>query len=124
MEAHHKRRFHDMHVDLMDVLSGYGASSRVGLGRMCELLGVPGKEFIEGEVYEHILQGEEELVREYCKLDVVSTLLVFLSWVVQRGDLEVPRLTELVAVIREALSGETFSGWREIADGLANWPQT
>ncbi len=79
---------------------------------------------IEGEVYEHILRGEEELVREYCKLDVVSTLLAFLSWVVQRGDLEVPRLTELVAVIREALSGKTFSGWREIADGLENWPQT
>ncbi len=39
MEAHHKRRFHDMHVELMDVLSGYGASRREGLGQMSELLG-------------------------------------------------------------------------------------
>ena len=57
------------------------------LGLMCELLGLPGKEFIEGEVYEHLLAGEEELIREYCKLDVVSTLLVFLRRLVQRGDL-------------------------------------
>ncbi len=26
-------RYHDMHVDLMDVLSGYGASRYVGLGK-------------------------------------------------------------------------------------------
>ena len=118
----YQSRFHDLHVDLMDVLSGYGASSRVGLGKMCEVLGLPGKEFIEGEVYECILRGEEELVREYCKLDVVSTLLVFLRWVVQRGDLEVERLREFVGEIRAGLAEESFEGWREIADGLEGWP--
>ncbi len=46
----YQSRYHDMHVDLMDVLAGHGASRWVGLGQMCELLGVPGKEFIEGEV--------------------------------------------------------------------------
>jgi hypothetical protein len=115
-------RFHDLHVDLMDVLSGYGASSRVGLQQMCEMLGLPGKGFIEGEVYEHLLRGEQELVREYCKLDVVSTLLVFLSWLVQRGDLEPEGLRTHVATIREALRAEGFEAWREIAEGLDGWP--
>ncbi len=118
----YQSRYHDMHVDLMDVLAGYGASRWVGLGQMCELLGVPSKEFIEGEVYECILRGEEELVREYCKLDVVSTMLVFLKWCVQRGDLDGARLKELVEVIRKALAEEPFSGWREITDGLEGWP--
>ena len=117
-------RFHDMHVDLMDVLSGYGASTRVGLGLMCEMLGLPSKGFIEGEVYEHVLRGEQELVCEYCKLDVVSTLLVFLRWLVQRGDLEAARLAELAGGIREALAKESFAGWREIVDGLERWPGT
>ncbi len=37
-------RYHDMHVDLMDMLSGYGASRWVGLGKMCDLLQIPSKE--------------------------------------------------------------------------------
>ena len=119
----YQSRYHDLHVDLMDVLSGYGASRWVGLGQMCELLGVPGKEFIEGEVYECILRGEEELVREYCKLDVVSTLLVFLSWCVQRGDLEPEALRKLVGAIQAGLGEEAFEGWREIVDGLEGWPR-
>ena len=43
----YQSRFHDMHVDLMDVLSGFGASRFVGLGQMSEMLGLPGKGFIE-----------------------------------------------------------------------------
>ena len=106
----------------MDVLAGYGASRWVGLGKMCDLLGIPSKEFIDADVYEHILSGEEDLVREYCKLDVVSTLLVFLSWLVQRGDLEPESLADLVDGIRTALAQESFEGWQEIAAGLDGWP--
>ncbi len=118
----YQSRYHDMHVDLMDVLAGYGASRWVGLGQMCDLLGVPSKEFIEGEVYENILRGDEELVREYCKLDVVSTILVFLSWLVQRGDLEAASLSDSVEGIRQVLAQEEFEGWRAIAEGLRGWP--
>jgi hypothetical protein len=111
-----------MHVDLMDVLSGYGASMRVGLGMMSELLGFPGKSFIESEVYEHILRGQEDIVREYCKMDVLLTLLVFLSWLRSRGDVDTEDVRELVAGIRRRLGGETFDGWGDIVDGLEGWP--
>jgi predicted PolB exonuclease-like 3'-5' exonuclease len=116
-------RYHDLHVDLMDILSGYGASHRVGLGTLSELVGLPGKSFLEGEVWEHILRDEERLVEEYCKLDVLLTLLLFLSWTVHRGDLSRKKLDEYVTTIREALVAESFAPWREIAEGLEGWPR-
>jgi hypothetical protein len=118
----YQNRYHDMHVDLMDVLSGYGASHRVGLGTLSELVGLPGKSFVEGEVWEHILAGEEELVREYCKMDVLLTLLLYLNWEVHRGNLETQRLREYVGGIRESLGQESFAGWREIVAKLEGWP--
>ena len=112
-------RFHTMHVDLMDVLSGYGGSSRVGLSLLGDLLGFPNKAFIEGPVYEHILRGEEERVREYCKLDVVTTLLAFLRWGVLRGDVDACAEADCVSVIREGLEAQSYAGWADIAAALA-----
>ncbi len=118
----YQNRFHDRHVDLMDVLSGYGASRRAGLGTLSELVGLPGKSFVEGEVWEHVFAGEEELVREYCKLDVLLTLLLYLNWEVHRGNLKAGRLREYVDGIRETLGQEAFDGWRGIAAELEEWP--
>ena len=73
-------------------------------------------------ICEHVLDGEQELVGEYCKLDVLDTLLVFLVWLVHTGHLEEPQLREIVAVIRAGLRAEEFQGWAEIADGLEGWP--
>jgi len=97
----YQNRFHDMHVDLMDVLSGYGASMRVGLGTLGRVLGLTGKSFLDEPVYSHILRGEEDLVRQYCKLDTLETLLLFLVWLVHTGKLGRERLGELLAGIRE-----------------------
>ena len=82
-----------MHIDLMDVLSGYRASPFEGLGRVSEMLQVPTKKFLTGELYDHILQGEEETVFEYCKLDCLDTFLVFLAWAVHTGQLDHAGLT-------------------------------
>ena len=118
----YQNRFHDLHVDLMDALSGYGASRRVGLGTLSELVGLPGKSFIEGEVWEHVFSGEAEIVREYCKVDVLLTLLLYLDWEVHRGSLEAQRLRQYVEGIRESLRQEPFAGWREIVAELEGWP--
>ncbi len=83
----YQNRYQDLHVDVMDVLSGYGASMRAGLGATSELLGLPGKSFLEGEVYEHWLGGEHERVVEYCKLDTLETLLAFLAYAHHTGEL-------------------------------------
>lgn len=119
----YQHRYHDLHVDLMDVLSGYGASHRVGLGRMCELLGIPGKEFLTESIYEHILRGDGKIVEEYCKLDCLTTLLVFLAWLVHTGQLTPERMRAFVEVMRESLQTEEAEGWTDIVEGLKGWPR-
>ncbi len=118
----YQSRFHDMHVDLMDVLSGYGASHRVGLNTLSELVGLPGKAFVEGEVFEHLFAGQADLVREYCKMDVLLTLLLYLNWDVHRGRLERALLRRWVDGIRGRLAEEAFEGWRGIVAALEGWP--
>lgn len=115
-------RYHDMHLDLMDVLSGYGASTRVGLGLLGDLLDFPNKAFLEHDVYEHLLRGEDELVRTYCKLDVVTTLLAFLRWCLHRGDLSPADEDRFVALIGHELARESHTGWREVVSALKAAP--
>ncbi len=119
----YQNRFHDMHVDLMDVLSGYGASRWMGLGDLSGLLDLPAKSFIEDDIWLHILRGEERLVAEYCKLDVLDTLLLYLVWAHHCGRLEEERLRGFVETIRGALQLEGGSRWLEVAEALEGWPR-
>ena len=77
-------------------------SSLIGLGTLGPILGLAGKTFLEGPCYAHILEGNEALVHEYCKLDTLTTLLLFLVWIHHRGDLTVGQLRDFVATIRDA----------------------
>jgi predicted PolB exonuclease-like 3'-5' exonuclease len=117
---HH--RYHDLHVDLMDVLCGYGASTRAGLAATAEALGLPGKGFIEGHVYEHWLAGERERVIAYCKLDSLLTFLAFLSWTHHTGALTTQGFSRIMGSVRWAIEGEHEEGWLEVQRVLAKWP--
>ena len=121
--SNYQNRYHDMHVDLMDILSGFRASPFAGLGRMNSLLEIPGKRFLDKDIYDHILQGEESIVEEYCKLDCLDTLLVFLAWGVHFGALQKQRLQEWVETIRGALHEEEHALWQELAAELVGWPR-
>jgi predicted PolB exonuclease-like 3'-5' exonuclease len=90
----------------------------VGLGLIAEVLGLPGKKFLDAEVYQHILAGEHQRVREYCKLDVLTTLLVFLRWCLHRGDLDRERAERLLEVVRAAVAAEEWEGWKGVGQGL------
>jgi predicted PolB exonuclease-like 3'-5' exonuclease len=115
-------RYHDLHVDVMDVLSGYGASARAGLGTTCDLLDLPGKSFLEREVYEHWFAGEHRRVVEYCKLDTLETLLVFLAWSVHNGSLAHADLAAYVPRIRELVAAQDYPAWADVGARLAAWP--
>ncbi len=81
-------RYHWRHIDLMDVLSGYQGRGRVGLDRMSQLLGLPGKLGLSGEgVWETHLAGGTEAIRNYCETDVINTYLVYLRFELLRGRL-------------------------------------
>ena len=116
-------RYHDLHVDLMDVLCGYGASTRIGLGNWCRTLGLPGKSFLDRSVYEHVLAGELPRVLEYCKLDTVETMLAFLAFAHHRGDLAEVDLRRYVEATCKAIAELPYEGWRDVETSLAGWPR-
>ncbi|HEV3189928.1 MAG TPA: hypothetical protein VGY54_05490 [Polyangiaceae bacterium] len=119
----YQNRYHDAHVDVMDALSGFGNAMRAGLGTMSDLLGLPGKSFLDRAIYDHVLDGDAATVVEYCKLDTVDTMLVFLVWAFHIGRASERELRAAVDAVRSAVSLEAFDGWRSIASGLEGWPR-
>lgn len=118
----YQNRYHDLHLDLMDVLSGFGGSMRIGLGTIGRVLGLPGKSFLDRPIYTHILEGDGARVVEYCKNDTLETLLVFLSWGHHCGWLSRDQLESFVGSARAAVGKEPFEGWRAIELALRDWP--
>lgn len=118
----YQNRYHDLHLDLMDALTGYGASSRIKLDAFCRTLGLPGKSFIERPIYEHYLSNELPLLVEYCKLDTLATLLAFLAFAHHRGELPRDQLDRYLDGARAAIALQPFEGWRAIETALVGWP--
>jgi len=82
-------RYHWRHIDVMDVLSGYGASGRASLDLVAQLIGLPGKLGIGGAaVWPAYQRGELGAIRDYCELDVLNTYLIFLRFELVRGELD------------------------------------
>ena len=75
------QRYADWHVDLMDVISGYGASARLGLDEACAALGLPGKPGTSGaDVAGLVAAGDLGRVRDYCESDALNTYALFLRY--------------------------------------------
>jgi predicted PolB exonuclease-like 3'-5' exonuclease len=82
-------RYHWRHVDLMDVLSAYGASGRASLENVSQLLGLPGKLGMSGaDVWPAYRRGDLASIRNYCETDVLNTYLIFLRFQLLRGELD------------------------------------
>ena len=109
------------HVDMMDVLSGFGASSHAGLGNVSKLLDLPGKGLLEKSVWEHWLEDETKVV-EYCKLDTVLTMAIFVAWAHHAAFLDRDQTLYLIDAIRKATANEPHEGWRPIEERLRSWP--
>ena len=106
-------RFHDRHLDLMDVLSLYGGrgSPLDELGRLC---GFPGKLGMDGsEVWEHYRKGAIASIRDYCETDVVNTYLIYLRFQLMRCVLTPERHASESALLRAMLEKRTEAHWRE-----------
>jgi len=94
-------RYGDRHIDLADVLSGYGASSRMKLDEIAQLCGLGEKPMSGADVWPAWLAGERERIRGYVEDDTVKTLRLFLRWQASRGRLPPDQLLAL----EEALNG-------------------
>ncbi|CAB1129879.1 Polysaccharide biosynthesis protein WlaX [Candidatus Hydrogenisulfobacillus filiaventi] len=111
--AAYRRRFDEsMHLDLMDSLSGFGASPRVALDEMAALLGVPGKLDMDGrDVWSHWLDGDVAGIRAYCELDVLTTTLIYARYAFHRGWYDAERAARCEASVRAFLAGREEPHW-------------
>ena len=112
-------RFHWRHVDLMDVLSGFQGRGRVGLDKMAQLLGLPGKLGMSGEgVWDAFLEGRIEDIRNYCETDVINTYLIYLRFELMRGRLTPEEHDRECALVRDWLGVPRPAASRRVPRGL------
>ncbi|MCL8207265.1 MAG: 3'-5' exonuclease [Actinomycetia bacterium] len=84
--GYRKRYDEESHIDLMDLLSGYGASPRVSLHEMATACGLPGKGSVRGEDVLTLWQaGDLAAIRAYCERDVLTTALIYGRYAAHRG---------------------------------------
>jgi 3'-5' exonuclease len=84
----YRSRYHERHLDLMDVLSGFQHRGRVSLANMATLLGLPGKLGFDGsQVWDAFQRGDLLAIRRYCETDVLNTWLIYLRFELLRARL-------------------------------------
>ena len=112
-------RFHDRHLDLMDVLSLYGGGRGSPLDELAKLAGFPGKLGMDGsEVWTSYRNGGIASIRDYCETDVVNTYLIYLRFQLMRCVLSPERYASECAMVRAMLEKRGEPHWREF---LSAW---
>lgn len=100
-------RYHQRHLDLMDVLSGYQSRAVAPLDEIATLLGFSGKMGMSGtKVWDLFQSGELDAIRNYCETDVLNTYLIFLRFELIRGRLEQAAYQRECQLVREVIGAE------------------
>ena len=97
------------HLDLLDLLSNFGAS-RIsgGLNLLANLIGKPGKTGVDGSQVQGLYEaGEVVAINDYCRCDVLDTYFVFLRTRVLLGKLTIDDEHRLVAETRTWLEEQS-----------------
>ena len=85
----YQSRYHNRHLDLMDILSGYNPGAYARLDQIASMCGFPGKMGLSGaDVSEKYSNGQISDIRNYCETDVLNTWLVYLKFELMRGNLD------------------------------------
>ena len=112
-------RYHQRHLDLMDLLAMYQPRANAPLDALAQLMGLPGKLGMDGSAvwgaYQH---GKLEDIWRYCETDVVNTYLVYLRFQLMRGALTSEQHASQVKSVRAALDKLAQPHWQEF---LARW---
>lgn len=100
-------RYHERHTDLMEVLAMFQMRAAVPLDQMASLLGFPGKMGMSGaKVWDAFRDGDIKGIRDYCESDVLNTWLVYLRFLLIKGDLMKDRYDEELAQLKQYLRRE------------------
>lgn len=115
-------RYHQRHLDLMDVLAMYQPRANAPLDDLAKLCGFPGKIGMDGSaVWDAWLAGRGDEIRDYCETDVVNTYLVYVRYQVFRGHLSVEQGAAELELVRKTLVALDQSHWVEF---LAEWDKS
>jgi predicted PolB exonuclease-like 3'-5' exonuclease len=88
-EGYRYRFSEDGHLDLGDVLSDHGAARMTSLDGAARLIGLPGKDGVDGSQVEGLFHaGQLEALRNYCLSDVAQTAFLFLRFRLVTGLIE------------------------------------
>ena len=106
-------RFHERHVDLMDVLSIYGGARGSPLDELSRLSGFPGKLGVGGAaVWESYVRGEIGAIRDYCEADCANTYLLYLRFQMMRCTYTPERYSSECALLRSLLEKRAEPHWQ------------
>ncbi|MDQ6973778.1 MAG: 3'-5' exonuclease [Mariprofundaceae bacterium] len=104
---HYEARYSSVyHVDLLEVLSDYGASIRCSLREIAAAFHVP-QMLNEESVMALFESGELSVLRHQCEADVCSILLIFLRWQLFQGALNQESYGYLMQSIHNYLTVES-----------------
>ena len=114
-------RYHNRHLDLMDLLAMYSGRANAPLDALAKLCGFPGKLGMDGsKVYGAYLDGKLEDIRRYCETDVMNTYLMYCRYQKMRGGFTEPEYDQEIAMVKETIAqlASQEAHWQEY---LAAW---
>ncbi len=115
--GYRKRFDEESHIDLMDLLSGYGASARMSLDEMAAVLGFPGKLDTHGsDVLELYESGAIQAIRSYCETDVMTTALIFAQYARHREWMDADQAMTFERSVENFLAERNETHWRSFQD--------
>ena len=117
-------RYHNRHIDLMDLLAKYTPRANAPLDDLAKLCGFPGKLGMDGsQVWRAWSEGKADEVRAYCETDVVNTWLVYCRFRFMRGELDREAYDAEVQLVRDTLQASQAPHWVEYMAAWDGVPQ-
>ena len=112
-------RYHQRHLDLMDVLAMYQPRNNAPLDDVAQLAGFPGKVGVGGaRVWDAWQAGKVAEIRSYCEADTANTYLLYLRFQQLRGALTAEQYRKECALLRGLLEKRPEPHWQEF---LSRW---
>ena len=103
--ANYQSRYHERHIDLMDVLSSFQTCANAPLDELATILGFPGNMGMDGSnVWSTFMAGDVDAIRAYCDSRVLNTYLIYLKFEVTRGNLSSQEYEHECELLRDMLN--------------------
>ena len=95
------------HLDLCDVLSDHGAAKMTSLDGAARVIGLPGKDGVDGSQVEGLYNaGQLDMIKKYCLTDVAQTAFLFLRYRLLQGALDVGGYQRAAQQLFDALAAD------------------